>query len=115
MTEKLLTEMNYEEDELVLEGLTPEDLIERGRKFRELLLTNMTPQEHLARIPVDLILRLVQQDEHLRRQIIARTPPKERLFGISIIEQRLASMTTEELITRLDLIERQLRQNNPKE
>ena len=100
---------NQIDDDLVLDGLTPEDLIESGRKFRKQLLDSLTPQERLARIPVDALVRFIQQDEHLLRQIIANTPPQTRLLGMSLA-QRLTGMTTEELTTLLDLVEHQLRQ-----
>ncbi|MFZ4657776.1 MAG: hypothetical protein ACOYNY_12235 [Caldilineaceae bacterium] len=78
---------NVTNDDLVLEEeLTPQDLIESGREWRDLLLASMTPEERLAGMA-----------------------PAERLAGMAPAE-RLAGMTPEEMAILQEEIARQLRQ-----
>lgn len=106
---KLLT------DELLLaEELTPEDLIESGREWREMLLTSITPEEHLAALSDVDILHRIEQNEQIRKQVIASAPPAERLAGMAPAE-RLAGITLEELAILQEQIARQLRQTKTSE
>ncbi len=71
---------NQIDDDLVLDGLTPEDLIESGRKLRKQLLDSLTPQERLlgmsleqrlAGMTTEELTTLLDLVEHQLRQIKA--------------------------------------------
>lgn len=103
---------NLTTDELLLEEeLTPEDLIESGREWRDIFLASMTPEERLAGVSGADILHLFEQDEQILRDVMAKVPPEERLAGMAP-EERLAGMAPEEMAILHEQIERQLRQSN---
>jgi hypothetical protein len=103
---------NQQTDELLFEEeLTPEDLIESGREWRDIFLASMTTEERLAGVSRADILHLFEQDEQIRKEVIASAPPEERLAGMAP-EERLAGMTPEEMAILSAQIERQLRQSN---
>jgi hypothetical protein len=82
------------------EGLTPELVLETGKRLRKALLATLTPQE------IQAMLAKLTPEERL-----AGLAPEERLAGLAP-EERLAGLAPEERLALLARLEASLRPSN---
>ncbi|MFN8489663.1 MAG: hypothetical protein U0350_18915 [Caldilineaceae bacterium] len=84
--------------------LTPEIVMETGKKMRKALLATLTPQEVLdVLVHNEQVLDVLAHNEQVRQQVIASAPPEARLVGL----------TPEEMTALMAQIEAHLRSDKP--
>ena len=114
----LMQTLNVKGELDMAETLTPERVMEYGKRIRELIIETGTPEERLAGLSPEEILARFSLDERLAGlspdEILARFSPDEILSGLSpdeilarfSLDERLTGLSPDERLTGLSPDER---------